>query len=210
MVKIAIDGNIGCGKSFYMKKLEKDGYTIHPEKVDQWAVWLDKFNTDMNRYSLGFQLAILYDQINLPYMSNQLNLYERSPYTLKNVFGDLLYEDHVFDPDEYALHNLYVRQFSWTPDVIIYLYCDPAICFERLQSRSGISGDSQLTLDYLKKLHYKHECVFDQLNCHLPIFKINAQEPSETVYQNLLDVLGKIKERYLSTSHSPSKNPIGS
>ena len=194
MPRIVIDGNIGSGKTFYLKRLEKDGYIVHHEDVKKWSNWLQKYNTDMKRYALGFQLQILHDQARLPYKKDQVNIYERSPYTLKNVFGDLLYEEGLFDTDEYELHNRYVKDFAWSPDVIIYLFCDPLVCQERVKSRFSISGDDQLTGDYLKKLHLKHETVFDDLNCHIPLYKINSQEDPETVYKNIKDIISKIEK----------------
>lgn len=191
MVRVAIDGNIGCGKTFYLTKLQQAGYNVYHEPVAQWANWLKKYNSDMKRYALGFQLKILHDQIGLPNPPGQINVYERSPYTLRHIFGDMLWHDGLFDADEYALHNSYVNDLAWKPDVIIYLFCDPKVCYDRLKERAGraVEGDTQLTLDYLKKIHIQHECVLDELQCHIPIYKINSQEDPDTVYNNLLQVL---------------------
>ena len=148
----------------------------------------------MKRYALGFQLQILHDQYRLPWEMGKLNIYERSPYTLKNIFGDLLYEQNQFDPQEYKLHNTYVETLGWTPDVIIYLYCDPEICHQRVNTRFSIDEDSKMTLNYLNKLHLKHEIVFDDMNCSIPIYKINSMEDTETVYKNILDILNKLSK----------------
>ena len=200
MAKVAIDGNIGSGKTHYLRLLEKEGFHVNHENVKAWGSWLDKYNGDMKRYSLGFQLKILHDQANLPYKSDQVNIYERSPYTLKNVFGDMLYQDKLMDEDEYKLHNDYVNRFGWRPDAIIYLYCDPSICHKRIQSRDKISGDSKISLDYLKNLHIQHELVFDSVNCDIPIYKINSQEPPETVYANIKHILSSLNRKSESKS----------
>lgn len=199
-MKIAIDGNIGSGKSFYLRKLEHDGFLIYHENTKKWTNWLEKYNNDMKRWALGFQLQILLDQCQKPYEINDLNIYERSPYTLKNVFGDLLNDQNLFDPDEYKLHNQYVQKYGWEPDIIIYLYCDHRICFQRIKQRNkekGVPGDDSIPLDYLRQLHLKHEAVFDEHNCDIPIYKINSQEDPETVYRNILDILTNFKQKSL-------------
>jgi deoxyadenosine/deoxycytidine kinase len=193
MAKVAIDGNIGSGKTHYLRQLEKEGYLVNHEDVKAWGPWLSKYGSDMKRYALGFQLKILHDQTNLPYKADQINIYERSPFTLQKVFGDMLYRDRLMDDDEYRLHNDYVGQFGWKPDVIIYLYCDPEVCHRRIQSRDSISGDSKISVDYLKSLHTQHELVFDTVNCDIPIYKVNSQEPAETVYANIKHILNGLK-----------------
>lgn len=193
-MRIAIDGNIGSGKTFYLNKLQNEGYIVNHEDISKWSQWLQKYHSDMNRYALGFQLQILYDQTQLPYKPSQLNIYERSPYTLKNIFGDMLFEEQLFDKQEYELHNLYVKKIGWKPDVVIYLYCDPDICYERIKDRLSVAGDNQLTVDYLKKLHIKHEIVFDDLNCSIPIYKVNSMEDTETVYNTIVEIIETLKK----------------
>lgn len=194
-MRIVFDGNIGSGKTCYLKKLEQDGFLVNHEDIMKWSDWLKKYNNNMNRFALGFQLQILYDQLHLPYHTNKINIYERSPYTLQNVFGELLFEDNIFDKTEYQLHNLYVEKFGWVPDAIIYLYCDPEICYQRTKKRLSVSGDEDLEQNYFDKLHARHEIVFDELNCQIPIYKINSQEDSDVVYGNILDILGKLNDK---------------
>ena len=190
-MRISIDGNIGAGKTFYLKKLEEDGYIVHHEDTKKWSQWLQKYNGNMKRYAMGFQLQILLDQINMPYVEKRLNLYERSPYTLKNVFGDLLAEEDLFDQDECKIHNEYIEKFGWKPDIIIYLYCDPNECFDRINNRKYVDGDHKLKQSYITDIHLKHETVFDDLNCSIPIYKVNSQEDQSTVYANIVEILKK-------------------
>ena len=106
----------------------------------------------------------------------------------------MLFEEEIFDQQEYELHNLYVNKIGWKPDAIIYLYCDPDVCYERIKTRFSIAGDNQLTIDYLKKLHIKHEIVFDDLNCSIPIYKVNSMEDPLTVYQTITEIIDIIKK----------------
>ena len=193
-MKISIDGNIGSGKTFYLKKLEEDGYIVNYDRTDKWFDWFEKYNCGMDRYALGLQLQILYDQLDWPYEPGQLNIYERSPYTLKNIFADFLYEQKIFDHQEYQLHNLYIKKFGWQPDIIIYLYCDHDVCYQRIKNRFSITEDEKSTTDCLEKLHIKHEIVFDDLNCKIPIYKINAVEDPQTIYNSITEILKKLSQ----------------
>ncbi len=195
MTKIAIDGNIGSGKTFYINKLKKDGYTIiNCENNTKKSNVSEKYEKNMERYSLALNLEILQNWKKLHYNPNMINIYEQSPYTSINILADLLHEEKIFDTDEYNLYKLYAKDI-WIPDIIIYLFCDPDICQERYKLENNLSTDSnQLTKKGFEKIHLKHEIVFDEVNCQIPIYKINSQEDSDLVYLNICDVLKKIEK----------------
>ena len=188
-MRISIEGNIGSGKTFYLDKLKKDNYAIIHDLIDsqtQISTWLKKYDSNPDRYSFGLQMQILQDYIKLPYVKNNINIYESSPYTLKNVYGKILYDEKHLDKDEYLLHNSYINDFGWMPDIIIYLYCDPEICYERVKNKSRVS------CDYFKKLHLINERTFDDLNCSIPIYKVNSQEDTNNVYKNIKTICDEI------------------
>lgn len=193
-MRIAIEGNIGAGKSFYLNKLKKDGFLVYPEPIDLWSTWLNKYYKDMNKYALGLLMKILYDrhQSSKDHSEKQLVVFERSPYTTNKIFKELMYENGDLDDDEYKLEAEYYNLLSWEPDIIIYLYCDPMICQERINLRSKIPGDNDITIDYLKKLHLKHETTLDSMNCSIPIYKVNSQEDPENVYRSIKTILNNI------------------
>jgi thymidylate kinase len=75
---------------------------------------------------------------------------------------------------------------NWKPDFIIYLYCEPSICYERIQSKSlGFS------LADLQAIHIQNEIAFDDLNCPYPIYKICSQEDITIVYNSIIDIIEK-------------------
>lgn len=163
-MRISIEGNIGSGKTTYLNIIKNKGYNVYCENVHNklWINLLEKYNSNMNRYALSIQMNSLLDKITLPYISNEINIYERSPYNVTHVFGSLLYENNIYDPDEYNLECKYSEKFGWIPDKIIYLQCDPDICFKRIQSRL-VSGDNKITRDYINLLHCKHENIYNDL-----------------------------------------------
>jgi hypothetical protein len=208
-MKISIDGNIGVGKSYYLRRLATEGYLVH------LAPSTTKFRTGSLAYHLQMLQPLLetssidFASRNLetsqggdlrppsttpnggrgsegerspPYETesgDQIHLYERSPYTLQ------LIHTNIIDLDELPLYQQVVQRVNWTPDVIIYLFCHPTICHQR----SLRQGGTQFSLEDLQGLHYRYETILNDLNCPVPIYKVNAQEEPEQVLANLKDIL---------------------
>jgi hypothetical protein len=76
--------------------------------------------------------------------------------------------------------NLYEDRQDTEADVIIYLYCHPDVCYKR---------QNVYTREHLYDLHLKYETELDDLNCRIPIYKVNSQEHSNSVLRNLEDIL---------------------
>lgn len=169
-MKIVIDGSPGAGKTFYLDKLAKDGFLVHMHA------------SDVKKTPFCHHLNKLLTYVKSTYNKGKVNLYEMSPHTLKHVYCPVLLEEKNIDEEESNILCEYIDQVKWIPDVIIYLYCDPTICFER---------SNKLTLESLKKYHLWHEITLDELNCQIPIYKINSQEDPQTVYKNILSILSK-------------------
>lgn len=88
-------------------------------------------------------------------------LYEGSPYTTKLVYGT-------------------TATAQWMPDIIIYLHCHPSICHQRKNT---------VGLEVLETLHLHYECTLNELNCSVPLYKINAQEDPSQIMINLRSIL---------------------
>jgi len=197
MPRISIEGNISSGKTYYIDKLKQNGYLVHkyPNEINQYPTdvsWYSNFKSKINTSPDGIlskQLDVLHQQMKLPYEDGKINIYERSPYTLKNVFSNMLYNDGVLKASEYLLHNKFVDDFSWNPDVIIYLHCEPEVCYQR-----SLSKHTDINMEYVNKLHCQHEEVFDSINCDIPIFKINVHDEKSEVYNSIVNVLNNIQQ----------------
>jgi len=99
-----------------------------------------------------------------------LYFYENSPYSIKNVYG------MEVEP-------------NWIPDIIIYLYCHPVVCYERSKNRGG----SLVEMKHLQGIHLKYEILCDEINCPVTLYKINSHEDIESVYKNICDVINSVK-----------------
>jgi len=192
MVRIAIDGNIGSGKSTLINQLKKNGYDVYHEDVTKWTDegWLHNFYTDPKKYSLGFQLRILLSQSEKMILNNKnLIIHERSPFTLNNIFGKILLEDNNLSNLELELCYKFAEKFGWQPDYIIYLECNPNECYNRIISRDR--SDETIKLDYLQKLHDKHEHEFKRSS--IPVYRIDASQKESYIYENCIKILKSIQ-----------------
>lgn len=174
MAFFVVEGNIGAGKSTFLKKM---GSMLQAQIVyEPVAAWqdiggenlLDAYYKNGNRWAYTFQTyAILSRIIALEEHAQQNSMFfqlaERSVYSDHFCFAKNLYEAGVISELEW---NLYSTWFGWLvekhieqPAGFIYLRTDPPICFERLKKRKR-SEEKLITVDYLALIHEKHEQWF--------------------------------------------------
>jgi deoxynucleoside kinase len=152
-----VEGNIGCGKSTFLRKMGEDvGCTVRLEPVDDWSSLLAKFDEDKARWGFSVQCRIL-----ASYLANRMEstvheviLTERSVASSRHVFGNYLHCSGFFQEDDWiAYTTLYdtTKAVCTVPKVYIYVDTPPEICFERATSR-GRTEEAGLSLGYLEGL----------------------------------------------------------
>jgi deoxynucleoside kinase len=176
MVKtiVAIEGNIGVGKSTFTNILKKNflNSLIVSEPVDMWINLKDENNNsilglfykDINRWAYTFQnLAYITRMIKITdaiKSDNDIIFLDRSLGTDKNVFAKMLYDDKILSEIEYNMYNMwcefYSKHINSNDNYIIYLKCTPSIAYDRIKKR-GREEEKNITLEYLEKLHKYHE-----------------------------------------------------
>lgn len=167
-----IEGNIGAGKSTFLSLVEKY-LLVDPifEPHDQWQTvgngenLLEKFYTDTQRWAYTFQTyafvtRVLAQEERFVKSSHNEFVLERSVFSDRYCFAKNCYEMGIMSALEW---QLYQDWFSWLvdrytvrPSGFIYLQTDPVICHERMAIRSR-QEESTVSLDYLQRLHEKHE-----------------------------------------------------
>jgi deoxyguanosine kinase len=152
---IAVDGNIGVGKTSLARLISRHmGARLVEENVED-NPFVERFYEDMGAYSLQTQLVFLMNRY-----KQQLALSQ------KELFNDLTVIDYVFARDKIFAHvnlsdeelGLYNRIASELeaklvrPDIIIYLQASSDVLYDRIQRR-GNAMESSISRDYLEALN---------------------------------------------------------
>lgn len=185
---IAVDGNMGAGKSTFLKKVGEILPThLHAQVVfephQEWqniggANLLDLFYKDPKRWAYTFQSHVLSSRIKqfqkMPYAPVQV--VERSIYSNYYCFGRNCFEQGLLTPLEWHLYEEFFNQFAWqiaTPDAFIYLRVDPEVCYQRIAHRQR-TEEGTVSLAYVRQLHEKYE---DLLINKKDVPEVIAQKP---------------------------------
>lgn len=164
-MRIYVEGNIGSGKSTLLRRLKNlvdENIDIIQEPVDEWirSGMLDLFYKDMTRWSLSFQLNVLTSRLKCVEDSSDIAIIERSVYTDYNCFAKLLHENKTINDPEWDLYNEVFRRLTEKHDIegdlYIYVRIPPEVCYQRIAKRDR-KEESDISLEYLKQLHEKHE-----------------------------------------------------
>lgn len=182
----SIEGNIGAGKTTFLKQLDevlpKDKFVVLFEPVEEWTKiklsetlncesdvnLLGLFYEDQKRYSFMFQMHALqtrYLLLNKTIQENQDKtiICERSPWTDYEIFVKMLNNEGNFSALEM---HLYKTWFDLMYDNLInikskfsgimYLKVDPETCLDRINQRNR-GGEHSIQKSYLDALHSQHE-----------------------------------------------------
>lgn len=192
MTKIySIEGNIGSGKSTLVKILrtyfaseEEPTIIFADEPVEEWMGVKDskgddilsKFYRDQEKYAFSFQMMAYISRIAIlkklvKKYPDGLIFTERSVYTDKHVFAQMLYDEKKISEIDFIIYNKWFDNFLDEIDVtgVIYLRTDPEKCYERIKKRNR-RGET-IPLEYLKLCHKYHENWLDNFRY---VIKLNG------------------------------------
>ena len=177
---ISIEGNIGSGKSTFLKNLQEhyskesnDNVIFVDEPVDEWndicdnenETILSKFYKDSEKYSFPFQMMAFITRYNklkkaMEYAKqiidkNPIIITERSLYTDKYVFAKMLYDEETMGQMEYFIYNKWFSNYSMNIDKIVDVKTSVENCSKRITSRNR-EGEDKIEENYLKNLDIYH------------------------------------------------------
>jgi deoxyguanosine kinase len=152
---IAVEGNIGVGKTTLARMLARSlGARLVEERAED-NPFLDRFYEDMGAFRLQTQLVFL------------LNRYKQQvALAQKELFDDLTLIDYIFSrdkifahvnlsDDELGLYNRIAQELETRvvrPDLVVYLQARSEVLFERI-SRRGRTPERTISKDYLDTLN---------------------------------------------------------
>lgn len=172
---ISIEGNIGSGKSTFVDKLQqyfKKDARIHfiQEPVDEWnkisddngVTILEKFYKDSDKYAFAFQMMAYISRLSILRKAISCNKYdiiitERSMFTDRFVFAQMLYDDKKIETVEYKIYLKWFDEFieDLPPIFTFYLKTNPDVSNKRVLKRAR-QGET-IPLSYLENCHTYHE-----------------------------------------------------
>jgi thymidine kinase len=189
---IAVEGNIGSGKSTVLAHLSKSSICdIVAEPIENWTNLrgnniLAMLYQDPHRWGFAFQANAQMSIAKLHAQPSKaaIKVMERSIFSARYCFVENLYRNQILQNVEYEiLHDWFemlTSNDSCHLDLIIYLRAKPETCLERIRTRNRPEEQS-ITLDYLNQLHERHEEWLSSRN-RTPILIVDANQTKEHVY----------------------------
>jgi len=181
-MKIVIDGNIGSGKTTQLDLLEKKGWIVRREPIDQWP--LDAFYKDPKRWAFYFHMVIL--QTLRPIKSKAHVVYERSLMSSRHVFWPIMVKNGTVTKEEDSVYQKYYEQFAWFPDLYIFLAKDLDLAWKHIRARHQ-AGDSGVKREYLAQLGVEYEKLVKNVPCK--VYVVNANKTVEEIHEQICKIL---------------------
>jgi deoxyadenosine/deoxycytidine kinase len=185
MPRVVIDGNIGSGKTTQLGLLEKKGWTVRREPIDEWP--LEEFYNDPKRWAFYFHMVILQTlrPIKKPGDPSMV-IYERSLFSSRWVFWPVLLKKGIVTKQEDATYSRFYDQYAWYPDLYIFLSKDLDLSWEHIQKRHQ-AGDDGVTREYLAELGEEYQKAIRSIPCRVHI--VNANRSVEEIHKEICRIL---------------------
>lgn len=223
---ISIEGNIGVGKSTFIKILDLnwDDCEVIPEPVEIWKNLvgfdgkniLQTFYEDIPRWAYSFQnVACITRMMKMEeIIRNTKSKYiflDRSLGTDKNVFEAMLHDQGKLNELEHSMYNLwcdFYHKYVRPQNNIIYIYLKASseTCANRIKKR-GRKEEESIGLEYLKGLNDYHDSWLLNESIEQNVIVIDCEEEFESNEMKQRQMIELIKNK-LNTILSKNKIEI--
>ena len=153
---IAIEGNIGSGKTSLARKIG-DHYKAKLV-LERFAdnAFLPKFYADKDRYAFTLEMSFLADRYNqLSDGLAQFDLFKNFIVSDYFIFKSLIFAQITLPKEEYSLYrkmfNILYKEIA-KPDIYVYLYQNTERLMQNIKKR-GRDYEQNIQPDYLDKIH---------------------------------------------------------
>ena len=153
---LAIEGNIGAGKTTLAQKIAEDfeAKLVLERFADN--PFLPKFYKDQARYAFPLEMSFLADRFQqFTDDTSQFDLFKNFMVSDYDVFKSLIFAEITLQEEEFSLYrqlfNFMYREVK-KPDVYIYLYQNTKRLIENIKKR-GRSYEQDIKPEYLDKIN---------------------------------------------------------
>lgn len=154
---IAIEGNIGAGKTTLSTKLAEDcnAKLVLERFADN--PFLPKFYKDQGRYAFPLEMSFLADRYQqLSDDLAQFDLFKDFVVADYHIFKSLIFAKVTLQEDEFRLYKTMfdiIHKEMPKPDLYLYLYQNTERLLENIKKR-GRSYEQEIPADYLEKINH--------------------------------------------------------
>ncbi|SRX53748.1 Deoxyguanosine kinase [Aequorivita sp. CIP111184] len=177
---IAIEGNIGAGKTSLATKIANDFNSKLILERFKDNPFLPKFYEDAARYAFPLEMSFLADRYQqLVDDITQFDLFKESVIADYDVNKSLIFASITLPEEEYSLYKklFYVMHKELPkPDVYIYLYQNTERLLENIKKR-GRKYEQSIQVEYLQKLNTGYlEFIKNQHSDNIKIIDISEMD----------------------------------
>lgn len=193
---IAIEGNIGAGKSTLALKMAQDfnAKTVLERFADN--PFLPKFYEDQSRYAFQLEMSFLADRYQqLSDDLSQFDLFKDFIIADYHIFKSLLFSKITLEVDEFRLYRTLfdiIYKEMPKPDLYIYLYQNTERLLHNIKAR-GRSYEQDITAEYLDKINSGYlEYIKTQTNLNVLVIDVSDRDFVSN-QEDYLYILSKIQ-----------------
>ena len=153
---VAIEGNIGAGKTTLANKISEDynAKLVLERFADN--PFLPKFYKDQNRYAFPLEMSFLADRYQ-QYTDDttQFDLFKKFMISDYDIYKSLIFAKITLQSDEFVLYRkvfTFMYQEVKKPQLYIYLYQTTERLLDNIKKR-GRDYEQQIAPDYLEKIN---------------------------------------------------------
>ncbi len=194
---IAIEGNIGAGKTTLVHKMAQDfnAKVVMERFADN--PFLPKFYKDQNRYAFPLEMSFLADRYQqITDDLSQFDLFKDFVISDYFIFKSLIFAKVTLTEDEFRLYktmfDIIYKEIP-TPDLYVYLYQNTERLLANIKKR-GRSYEQEIQAEYLEKINRGYlDYIKTQLGLNVLVIDISdidfLKQPSD--YYFILDAINK-------------------
>jgi len=198
---IAIEGNIGAGKTTLAEKIAQDfnAKTVFERFADN--PFLPKFYKDQNRFAFPLEMSFLADRYQqLSDDLAQFDLFKDFIVADYHIFKSLIFAKVTLQDDEFRLYKTLfdiIYKEMPKPDLYVYLYQNTDRLLQNIKRR-GRSYEQEIPADYLDKINKGYlDYIHTQTNLNVLIIDVSDMDfvKNQSDYMFILEEIRKKMEK---------------